>query len=261
MKRMSGVDAAFLYGETPAWHMHVSAVLLVDPTGDPRRLQRRAVRGADRQRLHLVPQFRWKLVEVPLGIDRPGWVEDPNFDISYHVRHIGVPPPGGPEQLGNLIGDLVGYKLDRNIPLWEMWVIDGLADDRIAILAKVHHSIIDGVSGSELATVLFDLEPDPPDPTRSSSPAVIEPVPSLGRAGGPGRRPHDALALPVRPLHRPDGAPGAQVHRLPAPGRARRRSRSRRRARRSTPSSPRTGASPTRACRSTRCARSRTPSG
>ena len=178
MKRMSGVDAAFLYGETPAWHMHVSAVLLVDPTGLPDGFSTDLLTRRIGQRLHLAPQFRWRLVEVPLGIDRPGWVEDPDFDINYHVRHIGVPPPGGPEQVGNLIGDLVGYKLDRNIPLWEMWVIDGLADGRIAILAKIHHSIIDGVSGSELATVLFDLESDPPDAEEDIEPRVIGPVPS-----------------------------------------------------------------------------------
>jgi len=178
MRRMSGVDAAFLYGETPAWHMHVSAVLLVDPSESPGGFSAERFQERIASRLHLVPQFRWKLVEVPLGLDRPGWVEDPDFDITYHVRHVGVPPPGGPEQLGNLIGDLVGYKLSRDIPLWEMWVIDGLADGKVAILAKVHHSIIDGVSGSELATVLFDLEPDPPDPEEEPSPRLIQPAPS-----------------------------------------------------------------------------------
>jgi diacylglycerol O-acyltransferase len=162
MQRMSGIDAAFLYGETSAWHMHVSAVLVVDPSDIPGGFSVKRFQEGIAQRLHLVPQFRWKVVEVPLGLDRPGWVEDPDFDLDYHVRSIGVPPPGGPEQLGNLIGDLVGFKLDRNQPLWEMWVIDGLADGKVAILAKVHHSIIDGASGSELATVLFDLEPDPP---------------------------------------------------------------------------------------------------
>ncbi len=189
MKRMSGVDAAFLYGETPAWHMHVSAVLLTDPSETPGGFSADRFEQRIASRLHLVPQFRWKLVEVPLGLDRPLWAEDPNFDIGYHVRHIGVPPPGGPEQLGNLIGDLVGYKLNRNIPLWEMWVIDGLADGKVAILAKVHHSIIDGVSGSELATVLFDLEPDPDDPDEDPPPRVLDSVPSSAElvARGMGR--------------------------------------------------------------------------
>ncbi len=116
-------------------------------------------------------------MEVPFGLDRPGWIEDPDFDIDAHLRRIGVPPPGGPEQLGNLIGELVAIKLDRRKPLWEFWVIDGLEGDRIAILAKVHHSIIDGVSGSELASVLFDLEPSPPEPPPPEEPRLLEQLP------------------------------------------------------------------------------------
>jgi WS/DGAT/MGAT family acyltransferase len=164
MRRMSAVDAAFLYGETPAWHMHVSAVMVANPATAPDGFSVDELKRRIEQRLHLVPQFRWRLVEVPFGLDRPGWIEDPDFDLDAHIRRIGVPPPGGPEQLGNLIGELVAIKLDRRKPLWEFWIIDGLENDRIAILAKVHHSIIDGVSGSELASVLFDLEPSPPDP-------------------------------------------------------------------------------------------------
>ncbi len=182
MKRMSGVDAAFLYGETPAWHMHVSAVIVLDPTEMPDGFSVDEFTERTARRLHLAPQFRWKLLEVPFGLDRPFWVEDPDFDIKYHIRHIGLTPPGGPEQLGELIGDLVGYKIDRNIPLWEMWVIDGLADGRVAILAKVHHSIVDGVSGSELATILFDFEPDAPDDDvvgdEHLEPRTVEGVPS-----------------------------------------------------------------------------------
>jgi len=188
MKRMSGVDAAFLYGETTAWHMHVSGVMLIDPSATPGGFSADLLTQRIAERVHLVPQFRYKLVEVPLGIDRPCWVEDPNFDVSYHVRRIGVPPPGGPVELGNLIGDLVSYKLDRNIPLWEMWIIQGLADDKVAVLAKVHHSIVDGASGAELATVLFDLEPDPP-PTAPAPPRTLDPVPSSAElvARGVGR--------------------------------------------------------------------------
>ncbi len=182
MKRMSGVDAAFLYGETPAWHMHVSAVIVLDPTEMPDGFSVDEFTERTARRLHRAPQFRWKLLEVPFGLDRPFWVEDPDFDIKYHIRHIGLTPPGGPEQLGELIGDLVGYKIDRNIPLWEMWVIDGLADGRVAILAKVHHSIVDGVSGSELATILFDFEPDAPDDDvvvdEHLEPRTVEEVPS-----------------------------------------------------------------------------------
>jgi WS/DGAT/MGAT family acyltransferase len=174
---MGAVDAAFLYGETPAWHMHVSAVLVANPATAPDGFSVDELKRRIEQRLHLAPQFRWRLVEVPFGLDRPGWIEDPDFDIDAHIRRIGVPPPGGPEQLGNLIGDLVAIKLDRRKPLWEFWVIDGLERGRIAILAKIHHSIIDGISGSELATVLMDLEPSPPDPPAPTEPRAIEPLP------------------------------------------------------------------------------------
>jgi WS/DGAT/MGAT family acyltransferase len=164
MHRLSGIDTAFLYGETPAWHMHVSAVMLLDPTtcvgGDltfENLRHRLATRVVD------VPQFRWKLREVPFGLDRPSMVEDLDFDLDYHLRHIAVPDPGGPEQLGNLIGEIVSWKLDRSRPLWEMWLIDNLENGQKALLAKVHHAIVDGVSGSELATVLLDIEADPPE--------------------------------------------------------------------------------------------------
>jgi WS/DGAT/MGAT family acyltransferase len=174
---MGAVDAAFLYGETPAWHMHVSAVLVANPATAPDGFSVDELKRRIQQRLHLAPQFRWRLVEVPFGLDRPGWIEDPDFDIDAHIRRIGVPPPGGPVQLGNLIGDLVAIKLDRRKPLWEFWVIDGLEGGRVAILAKIHHSIIDGISGSELATVLMDLEPSPPDPPPPEEARPVEHVP------------------------------------------------------------------------------------
>lgn len=181
MKRMSAVDAAFLYGETPAWHMHVSAVLIANPATAPNGFSVDELKRRIQQRLHLAPQFRWKLVEVPFGLDRPGWIEDPDFDIDAHIRRIGVPQPGGPEQLGNLIGDLVAIKLDRRKPLWEFWVIEGLENGRIAVLAKIHHSIIDGISGSELATVLMDLEPSPPDPEEPAEPRAVDEMPDSTR--------------------------------------------------------------------------------
>jgi diacylglycerol O-acyltransferase len=164
MQRVSGPDAAFLYGETPSWHMHVSSILMADPSTAPRGFSIERLKENTARRIDQVPQFRWRVVEVPFGIDRPLFVEDPNFDIDYHVRHIAVPAPGGSRQLGELVGDLAAYKLDRSRPLWEFWLIEGLEDGRVAVLAKVHHAIIDGVSGADLATVLLDLEPDPPQP-------------------------------------------------------------------------------------------------
>ncbi|MFN8036317.1 MAG: wax ester/triacylglycerol synthase family O-acyltransferase [Acidimicrobiia bacterium] len=161
MRRLSGLDAAFLYGETPSWHMHVSALAIADPSGMPGGFDFERFKRVVVERLPLVPQFRWRLVEVPFGLDRPGWVEERDFDPDYHVRRIGCPAPGSRIELGELVGDLVSYKLDRSRPLWEMWVIEGLEDGKIAILTKVHHSIIDGASGMSIAPLIMDVQQEP----------------------------------------------------------------------------------------------------
>ncbi len=162
MRRLSGMDSAFIYGETATWHMHVCSLMIADPSEMEGRFDVDRLKNQLLDRLPELPQFRWKLVEVPFHLDRPGWIEDANFDIDYHIRRIAVPSPGGPVELNRLVGDLASYQLDRSRPLWELWVIEGVENDQIAILAKIHHAIIDGASGAGLSEILLDLETDPP---------------------------------------------------------------------------------------------------
>ena len=122
--------------------------------------------------------FRRRLVEVPFRLGHPVWVDDPGFDIDYHVRRAAVPKPGGLRELADLTGEITGHQLDRARPLWEMWIIEGLADDNIGFVAKMHHSTVDGVSGAELLSVLFDLDPDPELQVERPESPVDERIPS-----------------------------------------------------------------------------------
>jgi WS/DGAT/MGAT family acyltransferase len=163
MERLSGIDAAFLYFETPAMHMHVTGVLVLDPstmTGDGPPFE--AIRHMLESRMHLLPPFRRKVVPVPFQLDHPVWVDDPGFDIENHLHRIGCPSPGGMHELADLVADIAARPLDRTKPLWEMWVIEGLEHGYIAAVTKMHHCAIDGVSGADLMVHLFDLEPQPP---------------------------------------------------------------------------------------------------
>jgi diacylglycerol O-acyltransferase len=163
-ERLTGLDASFLYLETPTLHMHVAMVAILDPSTVPDGYSFRRIRQMIVERIPLVPVFQRRLVEVPLRLGHPVWVDDPEFDIDNHVRRAALPAPGGPRELGDFAADVTSRQLHRDRPLWEMWIVEGLKGDRIAIVAKMHHSTIDGVSGAELLGVLFDLEPEPPEP-------------------------------------------------------------------------------------------------
>jgi diacylglycerol O-acyltransferase / wax synthase len=172
--RMSALDASFFYAESENTPMHVGSVAVFDgpaPTyGDVVRLIL--------SKLPKVPRYRQRVRPVPMQVGRPVWVDDPHFQILYHVRHTAVPKPGSDEQLRNLAGRVLGQRLDMAKPLWELWLVEGLADDRWALISKVHHCMVDGVAGTDLMQLMFDLEPDatheaPQDWTARRSPSSL----------------------------------------------------------------------------------------
>lgn len=157
LDRLTSIDAGFLHQEDRGAHMHIGGLGVFSgapPTGEE-------FREHIASRLHLVPRYRQKLVEMPFGTGRPVWIEDPDFRVGYHVRHTALPSPGSDAQLLTLTSRVLSQRLDRTKPLWEMWLVEGLADGRFAIVAKTHHAMIDGVGGVDLLTTLFDLSPEP----------------------------------------------------------------------------------------------------
>jgi diacylglycerol O-acyltransferase / wax synthase len=164
MERLSGLDASFLYLETPTHHMHVALTLVFDPRTIPGGFSFERMKTSIAARIPVAPVFRRRLVEVPFRLGHPVWIDDPDFDIDYHVRLAAVPRPGGLHELAELAGDIAGRQLDRSRPLWEMWIVEGLSGGRIGMIAKMHHSTVDGVSGAELLSVLFDVDPQPDQP-------------------------------------------------------------------------------------------------
>jgi diacylglycerol O-acyltransferase / wax synthase len=159
VQQLTGLDAAFLALETANSTAHIGGVSILDPTDAP-PLDLARLTEIMSERLPLVPVLRRRLWHVPFGLDQPYWMDDPDFDIEYHVRELALPPPGSDAQLNEQISRLHARPLDRQRPLWEIYLITGLADGRIAVYTKLHHSAVDGVSGAELLTILLDLSPD-----------------------------------------------------------------------------------------------------
>src|SRR3954464_8993424 len=172
--RLSAVDASFLAQERANSHMHVGAVLIFEgpaPAYDDFLIHIRS-------RLHLVPRYRHKLAFPPLETGRPIWVDDRNFNLEYHVRHTALPQPGSEEQLRALAARIHSQRLDRAKPLWETWLVQGLERGRFALISKSHHALVDGISGVDLMTVLFDATPIPQVAPHEGEPWTAEPEPS-----------------------------------------------------------------------------------
>jgi diacylglycerol O-acyltransferase / wax synthase len=161
MKRLTGLDATFLYMETASNHMHVASMAVFDPSTVPGGYSFDKVRDLVEDRLSLLPPFRWRLVEVPFQLTHPMWIEDPDFDLDYHVRRAALPAPGGDRELSEFAAEVFGRPLDRGRPLWEMYVVEGLEGGLLGIITKTHHAAIDGVSGAEMTVNLLDLGPVP----------------------------------------------------------------------------------------------------
>jgi diacylglycerol O-acyltransferase / wax synthase len=172
--RLTPLDASFLDLEDDASHMHVASVMLF--AGDPPPYDDLA--EAIERRLHLVPRYRQRLAFVPFGQDRPRWVDDPAFNLRYHVRHTALPAPGTEAELKQLASRVFSQQLDRDKPLWELWLVEGLDGGRFALLAKTHHALVDGISGVDIVTVLFDTQPEPAAPPAPAEPWLPRPLPS-----------------------------------------------------------------------------------
>jgi WS/DGAT/MGAT family acyltransferase len=165
MRRLSGEDALFVYAETPSMPMHTLGTTILDPAGAPGgAFDFDRIVATVASRLHLVPPFRQRLLEVPLGLGHPVLVDDPGFRIENHLHRIAVPAPGSLRELAEIVGDIAARPLDRSQPLWEMWVVEGLSGGRIALITKMHHCMIDGASGSSQMAQLMDLEASAPPP-------------------------------------------------------------------------------------------------
>jgi diacylglycerol O-acyltransferase len=198
IRQLSSLDAQFLAIESTTHQGHVGGLVVLDSSNrEGGELRLEDVRKLLAERIHLLPVMRWKLAEVPMGLDRPYWIEDPNFDLDYHLRELALPPPGDDERLAKQISRITSRHLDRSRPLWEIYLVSGLEGGRSALLTKMHHAMIDGMSGAEIMGVLFDLEPGgreipPADPAsdeeRAQEPGSLE---MLGRG---------LVALPAQPL-------------------------------------------------------------
>ncbi|HSO99324.1 MAG TPA: wax ester/triacylglycerol synthase domain-containing protein, partial [Solirubrobacteraceae bacterium] len=203
MRQLTGLDAQFLALESPRQAGHVGGLAVLDPSTRPNgRIELGDLQRLIEQRLPGLPPFRWRLKPVPLGLDYPYWIDDPQFDLEYHVRELALAPPPTDEKLGEQVARIFSRPLDRSRPLWEAYLIHGLPDDRVALLTKIHHAVIDGMSGAEIMGVLLDLTPEgrepaesPERPGRAREPSELEML-ARGLLGAPRYLERVARTLP-----------------------------------------------------------------
>jgi len=209
MRQLTSLDTQFIAMEDGRTHGHVSALGIYDPSTAPGgELTLAAIRRTIAERLHLLPPFRWRLVEVPFDLDHPYWAEDPDFDLDYHVRELALPAPGDDAQLAEQAERLVSRPLDRSRPLWEIYLIHGLADGRCAVLTKFHHAAIDGASGAEIFGVLLD-----PEPTGRVLPdAPVDPVAAAALPGRTAMLGRGLVGMTKQPLRALRSVPRALPH-------------------------------------------------
>jgi diacylglycerol O-acyltransferase len=196
MRQLTTLDAQFLAVESARTYGHVGSLAVYDPSTAPGGTFEIAdLCRLVGERIHLLPPLTWRLARVPFGMDLPYWTEDPDFDLDFHIRESAVPPPGDDRRVAETVGRIFARPLDRGRPLWEIYLIHGLPDGHVALLTKIHHAVVDGVSGNEILTVLLDPSPEgrelpPPDraPSARRMPGDLE---MLGRG---------VLGMPRQPL-------------------------------------------------------------
>ena len=221
MQQLTGMDAAFLYAETPRAHMAGGGISIYDPSTAPGgKVTFKGILNHVEQRLHEARVFRQRLVRVPFDLDHPYWIEDPDFDLEFHIRHIALPEPGDWRQLCIQVARLISRPLDLDRPLWEMYVVEGLDNvdgvpkGSFAVISKIHHAAIDGMSGMEMTSAIHDDEPvgRPSEPSsrvaaradpEQRRPAVARrdeqrPPPGPCRAGDGPRRSDSSAGWPAR---------------------------------------------------------------
>jgi diacylglycerol O-acyltransferase / wax synthase len=198
--QLSATDASFLMQERGSAHMHIGGVSVFEgPAPDHEQLKAHLD-----ERLGLVPRFRQRLVPSPLGLRRPWWVADPQFNLDYHLRRSALPHPGSERQLEALVARVFAQRLDRGKPLWEMYLVEGLEDGRFALITKAHHALVDGISGVDLASVILDTAPQPAPMGGAVTPFLRRPAPS--RAELIAREASDAARIPLTLTERAIGA-------------------------------------------------------